>query len=449
MRYDGINLEREKGRDFRAFLSRSVPYVEEERSMNRQERNRFALMAGLGCLIFLVLLAVIIGTFLFLPFGILTSEASTNTNVDLTWPEAPGVQETQAAIPTFTPSASSAIELVPSSSADETAPPPSLEIASLSTLYTQLNPGVVNIQVYAEREGLSGQGAGSGFILDETGHIVTNNHVVADARQITVIFYNNIEKEAEVIGTDDDSDLAVIRVDNLPEGVHPLPLGDSSQVKVGEWVVAIGNPFGQQSSMSVGIISAVGRTIPSGATPFDISEVIQTDAAINPGNSGGPLLNLQGEVIGVNAQIAAGPALVNSGVGFAIPINIVRRVAPVLIESGSYQWPWLGIQGGNVNIGIMEANNLESQQGAYIDQVAPNGPADEAGLRGTSGLKEFDGVEVPVGGDVVIAIDNEPVVDFSDLLAEVALRNPDETVQLTILRDGQEQQVTVELEPRP
>jgi 2-alkenal reductase len=418
--------------------------------MDKQEKTRFALMAGLGCALFLALALIVIGTLLFLPYGILSSAASTtNTNVDLTWPDEPGARQTQAAIPTFTPSSSATIELV-SSSVEEDAPQlPSFETNSLSALYRQLNPGVVNIQVYAERDGLSGQGAGSGFILDEEGHIVTNNHVVADARQITVVFYNNLERAAEVIGTDEDSDLAVIKVNGLVEGAHPLPLGDSDQVEVGEWVVAIGNPFGQQSSMSVGIISAVGRTIPSGATPYAIAEVIQTDAAINPGNSGGPLLNLNGEVIGVNAQIAAGPALVNSGVGFAIPINIVRRVAPVLIESGDYQWPWLGVQGGDVNLSIMESNNLETQQGAYIDQIVPNGPAAEAGLRGTSGTEDIDGVDVPVGGDVVIAVNGEPVVDFSDLLSEVALRNPNEEVELTIIREGQEQQIMVELEPRP
>jgi 2-alkenal reductase len=418
--------------------------------MDRQEKTRFALMAGLGCALFLALALIVIGTLLFLPYGILTSAASTtNTNVDLTWPDEPGARETQAAIPTFTPSSSPTIELV-SSAVEEDAPQlPGFETNSLSGLYQQLNPGVVNIQVYAERDGLSGQGAGSGFILDEAGHIVTNNHVVADARQITVIFYNDLERAAEVIGTDEDSDLAVIRVEELVEGAHPLPLGDSTEVEVGEWVVAIGNPFGQQSSMSVGIVSAVGRTIPSGATPYAIPEVIQTDAAINPGNSGGPLLNLNGEVIGVNAQIAAGPSLVNSGVGFAIPINIVRRVAPVLIESGDYQWPWLGVQGGDVNLAIMESNNLGAQQGAYIDQVVPDGPAAEAGLRGTSDIEENEGIEVPVGGDVVVAINGEPVVDFSDLLTEVAIRNPTEEIELTIIRDGQEQQLTVELEPRP
>jgi S1-C subfamily serine protease len=346
-------------------------------------------------------------------------------------------------IPTLTPSANAGVEAV-------AAQAPSAP-GNLTALYEQLNPGVVNIQVYVEDEEglLAGQGAGSGFVLDETGHIVTNNHVVADASRVAVIFYNGAEREAEVIGTDDDSDLAVIRVDDLPEDVHPLPVGDSTHVQVGEWVIAIGNPFGQQSSMSIGIVSAIGRTIPSGVTPFAISQAIQTDAAINPGNSGGPLLNLQGEVIGVNAQIATAGINANSGVGFAIPANIVRQVAPVLIEQGAYQWPWLGVQGGSVNLMIMRANNLNTQQGAYIDEVISGGPAAEAGLRGSTGNENVDGLDVPVGGDVVVAVDGDSVVDFSDLLATVATKHPNEQIDLTVIREGQEQNVTLTLGPRP
>jgi len=320
---------------------------------------------------------------------------------------------------------------------------------SLTSLYDQLNPGVVFIGVIAERQGQRGQGSGSGFILDEEGHIVTNNHVVAGATQVTVAFYDGIEAPAEVVGTDDDSDLAVIRIDSLPEGVYPLPLGDSDQVVPGEWVVAIGSPFGLGSSMTAGIVSAVGRTIPSGVTPFSIPEAIQTDAAVNPGNSGGPLLNLEGEIIGVNAQIAGGSGGANAGVGFAIPVNIVRRVAPALIARGVYVWPWLGIQGGSVNLLVMEANDLETQQGAYIGAVAPDGPADEAGLRGSSGTVEIDGIPIAVGGDVVIEADGRPVADFSELLVEIAMRTPGDDIELTVIRDGERQRVTVTLGRRP
>jgi 2-alkenal reductase len=406
-------------------------------------RNRTSVAVLLGCAVLGIIVgAIILGLFLF-PFQVLRADQT----IGLTGAEVPQAVEKQAVIPTLTPAPNPTVEAATSDTPALSGTVP----GNLPVLYEQLNPGVVNIQVYVEDEEglLAGQGAGSGFILDEAGHIVTNNHVVAGAGRVAVIFYNNAEREAEVVGTDDDSDLAVIKVTDLPDGVHPLPLGDSAEVQVGEWVIAIGNPFGQQSSMSVGIVSALGRTIPSGVTPFAISEAIQTDAAINPGNSGGPLLNLQGEVIGVNAQIATGGFMANSGVGFAIPANVVRRVAPVLIEHGAYAWPWLGVQGGSVNLVIMQANNLSTQQGAYIDEIVPGGPADDAGLRGSTGNEDIGGLETPVGGDVVIAVDGQPVIDFSDLLATVAMKNPNEQIQLTILRNGQQQDVTLNLEPRP
>jgi len=318
----------------------------------------------------------------------------------------------------------------------------------LAALYERLSPGVVNIQVLAVRDGAAGQGAGSGFILDDKGHIVTNNHVVAGAVRVTVLFYNGLEVEAEVVGTDPDSDLAVIRVSSLAQGTHPLPLGDSDQVAAGEWVVAIGNPFGLGGSMTLGIVSAVGRMIPSGATPFNIPQAIQTDAAINPGNSGGPLLNLKGEVIGVNAQIASGGGQANAGVGFAIPANVVGRVAPALIERGSFEWPWLGIQGGDVNLRVMEANGLDSQQGGYVHYVDPDGPAAEAGLEGSSETREVDGFDMPVGGDVVVAVDGQSIADFSDLLAQVAARDVGDEIELTVLRDGRRRRIAVVLVPR-
>jgi S1-C subfamily serine protease len=231
----------------------------------------------------------------------------------------------------------------------------------------------VSINVLVNDAGQSGQGTGSGFIFDQEGHIVTNNHVVENANLVVVIFQDGSESIAEVVGTDPYSDLAVVKVDEMPESALPLPLGDSSTVLTGDWVVAIGNPFGFNSSMSIGIISAIGRTIPTG-TSFSIPEVIQTDAAINPGNSGGPLLNLQGQVIGVNAQIASNGVMANAGVGFSIPANTVRRVVPTLIETGSFQWSWLGIEGTSVNLFIAKANNTTVEGGAYIVHVIPGGP---------------------------------------------------------------------------
>jgi 2-alkenal reductase len=408
-------------------------------------KTRFELIASIGCAVLFVLLIIAIPMIFFFPIQA-RFIVQMDEPVELT--PAPRAGETQVVIPTLTVPAppaepKSIYQTLPAQLA------PGIGSTSLTALYERVNPGVVSVQVYIEQGGLSGQGAGSGFILDKEGHIITNNHVVAQAQQITVVFYNEVEAEAEVVGADANSDLAVIRVEQLPEEIHPLPLSDSDQVEVGEWVIAIGNPFGQQSSMSVGIVSAVGRIIPTGVTPFAIPQAIQTDAAINPGNSGGPLLNLQGEVIGVNAQIVTGGPQVNSGVGFAIPANVVRRVAPVLIESGSYQWPWLGVEGGSVNLAIMQANNLESQQGAYIDRVVPDSPAAQAGLQGTSLSRQINGLDVPVGGDVVIEADGQPIADFSDLLAYIALKNPHDQIELTILRNGRSRQIRVELSPRP
>ena len=325
---------------------------------------------------------------------------------------------------------------------------PQPEAGSVAALYDQTNPGVVSIRVYVERGGMTGQGAGSGFVLDNEGHVVTNNHVVAEAEVVTVIFYNGFEVRAEIVGTDADSDLAVIQVEQLPDGAAALPLADSSAVEPGDWVVAIGNPFSLGGSMSLGIVSAVGRAIPSGATPFRIPRAIQTDAAINPGNSGGPLLDLTGQVVGVNAQIASQTGT-NTGVGFAIPSDVVRRVVPALIEEGSYPWPWLGVSGLPVNLLVQQANDLPVQRGAYIAQVVDGGPADEAGLQGATGTETILGSDIPVGGDVVVEADGEPIADFTELLDYVAFQQPGDTIELTILRDGERQQVAVELAARP
>ena len=319
----------------------------------------------------------------------------------------------------------------------------------LETLYQEASPGVVSIFASVDVGPTNQSGAGSGFILDEMGHIVTNNHVVTDANLLVVIFHDGTQAIAQIIGTDDDSDLAVIKVDQLPQNTRPLPLGDADQVNVGDWVVAIGNPFGLNSSMSVGIVSAIGRTIPSGATLFSIPEAIQTDAAINPGNSGGPLMNLRGQVIGVNAQIATGGQQANAGVGFAIPVNIVRRVSPILVEVGKFQWPWLGISGTSVNLFIQRAESLESQAGAYVIEVVDGSPADEAGLRGSTGVEEVEGLSVPVGGDVILEIDGLAVENYSDLLVQIAMKQPGETINLLVLRDGETQEISVKLAPRP
>ena len=408
------------------------------------DNRRFAWIAGGGCLLLVLLLGGLVALLIAAPIAFfdgqirdmfnpgaspVSREASASTNIAV-----------QDPIPTLT--------LPPSS--ESGAQDAGLQGTSLEALYEQVNAGVVSIQVVTTSQGLTGAGAGSGFIIDEQGHIVTNYHVVQNADEVTVIFFDGTQAIAEVVGQDPDSDLAVVRVDGLPENTHPLPLGDSDAVRPGQWVVAIGNPFGLASSMTAGIVSATGRTIPAVEVPYNIPQAIQTDAAINPGNSGGPLLNLRGEVIGVNAQIHTGSGIAaNAGVGFAIPSNIVRRVIPVLVVEGEFQWPWLGISGGSVSLAIAEQNNLETQQGAYIVEVIAGGPAADAGLRGAREIVSVNGIAVPVGGDVIVEVAGEPIETFDELLTIVANHDPGDVLPLTVLRDGERLSVEVQLEPRP
>lgn len=355
----------------------------------------------------------------------------------------PGAQETQQALPTLPPNENGAVQITPPGGELLT-----MDDQLLINMYEQLNPGVVNISTYQGSTG--GQGAGSGFIIDDQGHIVTNRHVIADADIVTVVFFNTWEAYAEVVGIDADSDLAILQVADMPDDVYPLSLGDSDNVRVGEMVIAIGNPFGLGSSMTMGIVSAIGRSIESGATPFQIPQAIQTDAAINPGNSGGPLINLRGEIIGVNAQIATAGTPANVGVGFAIPSNVVRRITPALIETGTYHWPWLGITGGSVNLAIQQANNLPTQSGTYVETVVSASPAQAAGLRGTTGSTSVNGVSgIPTGGDVIIEANGTPILAMSDLLVAISSLSPGDILEMTVIRDGQEMQIQAELEARP
>ncbi len=326
---------------------------------------------------------------------------------------------------------------------------------SLVDLYRRANPAVVNISVVLSEQGLGLQGAnmaqGSGFLYNIEGRIVTNNHVVDGAIRVDVTFANGSTQMARILGVDPDSDLAVLDVDAVPGSTQPLPLGNSDALQVGQSVAAIGNPFGLEGTLTLGIVSAVGRVVPSGLSQFSIPQMIQTDAAINPGNSGGPLLNLRGEVVGVNTQIQTADSIrANSGVGFAVPSNIVARVIPALIAEGAYAWSWLGVRGGSVTAAIAQANNLGEARGAYIAEVMPGGPAAKAGLRGATREATMDGLPVLIGGDVVMAVDGQAVRAFDDLLEYVALRaEVGQTVQLTVLRDGREQTIAVTLEARP
>ena len=321
----------------------------------------------------------------------------------------------------------------------------------LVNLYARVNPSVVNITIYRQQgDQVLPAGQGSGFLYDSDGNFVTNAHVVDDAEQVEVTFSDGSIIPAEITGLDLHSDLAVVKVDQIPNNVEPLALGEMEDLAVGQSVVAIGNPFGLEGTLTLGIISALGRTIPA-LTPFSIPQSIQTDAAINPGNSGGPLLNLEGEVIGVNAQIETdGTTRSNSGVGFAIPVSIVERVIPVLIREGSFEWSWMGVQGGDVTPVLANAIGFDRMRGAYIAGVVPGGPAEKAGLQGATQEEVVDGRYLATGGDIIIKINDQEVRSFDDLLINIALMNdPGKEIMLTVFRDGETIEIPLILEGRP
>lgn len=325
----------------------------------------------------------------------------------------------------------------------------------LIDIYTRSNPGVVAIQVLTD----TGDGLGSGFVIDMDGHIVTNFHVIDGVSDLEVDFPSGFKTRGEVIGTDTDSDLAVVKVDAPADELHPLPLGDSSEIKVGQTVVAIGSPFRFNGTMTTGIISSLGRTLSSlneapGGSFFTAGDIIQTDAAINPGNSGGPLLNLNGEVVGVNRAIEtfninSQQDPINSGIGFAIAINTVKRVVPSLISDGSYDYPYLGISSLNeISLIQKEALRLPRTAGVYVTTVTPDSPADQAGIRG--GTSPTDLFNLYAGGDLIIAIDGIEIQDFSELLSYlIQEKSPGDTITFTILRNGQELELDLTLGKRP
>ena len=324
----------------------------------------------------------------------------------------------------------------------------------LTSLYAHVSPGIVSIQVF----GAANSSLGTGFVYDDQGYIITNQHVVEGQEKMEVDFTNGFKAFATLTGIDPDSDLAVIKVDAPASELHPLVLGDSSQLKVGQTVIAIGNPFGLSGTMTTGIVSALGRTLPSNraaenGSVFSASDQIQTDAAINPGNSGGPLLNLNGEVIGINRAIRtdaanAGGEPVNSGVGFAIAVNIAKRVVPEIIKNGKYDYPYMGVSSQDqLSLEEIEALGLKQFTGAYVVQVTAGGPADKAGL--IAGTRDI-GQRLLAGGDLIIAVDGRPVKVFNDLLSYlVNNKSPGDTIILTVLRGDEQLDLTLTLDKRP
>lgn len=299
-------------------------------------------------------------------------------------------------------------------------------------------------------EGFFERSGGSGFAWDAQGHIVTNHHVVNGADRIIVTLPNRVEMEAEFLGGDPDSDLAVIKVSDPDSFLRPATLGDSNDVVMGQLAAAVGNPFGQEFSITTGIVSGIGRTIRSGHSQFSIPEVIQTDAPINPGNSGGPLLDRNGHVIGINTQIISRSGA-SSGIGFAVPVNIAKQVVPSLIEEGEYDYSWLGISGTTLRPDLAEAMDLPRRtQGALVIEVVRDGPAGNAGLEGSEDTVEMEGLELPIGGDIIVAIEGNPVETIDDVIGYlVANTRPDQAVTMDVIRDGESVQLTVTLGTRP
>jgi 2-alkenal reductase len=313
----------------------------------------------------------------------------------------------------------------------------------LIELYERVSASVVHIAVMTQRGG----GTGSGFVVDADGHIVTNNHVIEDAEQILVRFADDTTVEAELVGADPDSDLAVIKVAVEPGLLRPVELGDSSTIRVGQRAIAVGNPFGFEQTMTTGIVSAVGRVVRQDSG-FSLSRLIQTDAAINPGSSGGPLLNSRGRVIGVNTLIYSSSGS-NAGIGFAVPVNTVIRVVPELIASGSYSDPWLGITGLSLTPFLAETLVLPVDRGVILGSIVAEGPAATAGLRANDRTIESEAGPVPAGGDIIVSLDGQAIRDMDDLITYLADKAVGQIVTLGIVRDGEEQNVEVTLEARP
>ncbi|MCE1252542.1 MAG: trypsin-like peptidase domain-containing protein [Anaerolineae bacterium] len=375
--------------------------------------------------------------------------------------------------PTAAPTSAPTQAAAPAVSGNGTAALAALQ-GTLESIYTQVNPSVVNIQVTSKvsadesqfpftlpapfneqpSQPKTQQALGSGFVWDNDGHIITNNHVVDGAEKVSVTFSDGSVSSASVVGKDPDADLAVIKLDEN-KTLAPLTLADSDQVKVGQLAVAIGNPFGLEGTMTVGFVSALGRSLPveSGATSsasYTIPDVIQTDAPINPGNSGGVLVNDQGQVMGVTAAIESSGGS-NAGIGFVIPANIVQRVVPELIKNGKFEHAWLGISGSTLSPAVAKEMKLaDGQRGILVASVTSGSPADKAGIQGSSRQVKIDDNDTLIGGDVISAVDGQPVQAFDDLVSYLFKKGEvGQKLSLDIIRDGKTQTVDVTLAARP
>ena len=320
-------------------------------------------------------------------------------------------------------------------------------VAFVKATVVQRTPSMFDFGMPQEQQG---EATGSGFVINKNGTILTNAHVVNGATKVTVSFQNNKTATAKVLGKDESTDLAVLKVDPSGLELHPLPLGDSSTVQVGDPTIAIGNPFGLERTLTTGVISATKRTIQA-PNNFQIDNVLQTDAAINPGNSGGPLIDSTGRVIGINSQIetgGSGSSGGNIGIGFAIPINTAKRIVPVLEKTGSVQRGYLGVQTITID-NSLSALNLPVSKGALVEQVTPGSPAAKAGIQAGNITAELNGNQLQLGGDIVTTVDGKSVATNDDLANAIARKKPGQTVKITLLHHGKKKTVTVTLANRP
>jgi S1-C subfamily serine protease len=333
----------------------------------------------------------------------------------------------------------------------ETTPSPEdFRDISLADLFEKSDDGVVKVSVRKSVELPTGRSLGSGFVYDVSGHIITNNHVVEGSQKITVTFIDGTSYNAKVVGTDPYTDLAVIQVDINPSLLHPLPVGNSSTLRVGDQVAAIGNPFGLSGSMTSGIVSQLGRLLSTpGTASFSIPDVIQTDAAVNPGNSGGPLLNMKGQVVGINTAIQSGTGEF-AGIGFAVPSNTISKIVPVLIDKGKYKQPWLGISGVDIDPDLANILGLQDTKGFLIVTVVKDSPAEKAGIHGSSETKEVDSIKYQIGGDIILSIDHKDVRKIDDILIYLQHeKKVGDTITLEILREARVTNFELILEERP
>ena len=316
---------------------------------------------------------------------------------------------------------------------------------SLIDIFEKSEASIVQVSVV---RGESDGGMGSGFVYSDEGYVITNQHVVQDAERVMITFLDGEAYIGNVIGTDRDLDIAVVKVEPTNTYLQPIKIGDSSKLKVGEKIAAIGNPFGLSGSMTSGIVSQMGRLLPQ-ETGYSIPDVIQTDAAINPGNSGGPLINMKGEVVGINTAIQSATGEF-SGIGFAVPANTVKKVVPVLIQDGEFKHPWMGISGTDVDPELAEVRGLNSSKGFLVVSVIEGSPAETAGLLGVTETRETDGREFALDGDIILSIDGETVRKISDILVHLQREKSvgDEMV-LSVYRGGEILELIVVLEERP